>query len=156
MLLGLIVPARPLGASAIASRGIGLTAPDRPSTESAASGAAGATKNVLDWLRDFGTNADPSAFKGQPVDVTGFVYRDPRNGTDQFWVSRFAISCCVADATAIGMLVQTSQASTLKADSWVRVTGKLSVGEFAGEKVPVIVPDKIVPTDQPQNPYLYP
>ncbi|HEY3342565.1 MAG TPA: TIGR03943 family protein [Anaerolineae bacterium] len=156
MLLGLIVPARPLGASAVSSRGIGLNAPDRPGTAKGSQNAQSGPKNVLDWLRDFGSNADPASFKGQAVDVTGFVYRDPRNGTEQFWVSRFTISCCVADATAIGMLVQTAQAASLKNDSWVHVTGKLDVGEFAGEKVPMILPDKISPTDQPQNPYLYP
>jgi putative membrane protein len=156
MLLGLIVPARPLGASAISSRGIGLTAPDRPGTAKTLQNVQSGPKNVLDWLRDFSSNADPAAFKGQAVDVTGFVYRDPRNGANQFWVSRFTISCCVADATAIGLLAQTDQAASLKNDSWVHVTGKLDVGEFAGEKIPIIVPDKITPTDQPQNPYLYP
>ena len=156
VLLGLIVPARPLGASAVSNRGIGLNAPNRPGTTTVLQKASSGPKNVLDWLRDFGANADPAAFKGQSVDVIGFVYRDPRNGADQFWVSRFTISCCVADATAIGMLVQSEQAASLKNDSWVRVTGKLDVGEFAGEKAPVILPDKVTPTDQPDNPYLYP
>jgi putative membrane protein len=156
MLLGLIVPARPLGASAVSSRGIGLNAPDRPGTAKTLQNAQSGPRNVLDWLREFNTNADPAAFKGQAVDVTGFVYRDPRNGADQFWVSRFAISCCVADATAIGLLVQSAQAGSLKNDGWVHVTGKLDVGEFAGEKIPVILPDKITPIDPPQNPYLYP
>ena len=156
MLLGLLVPARPLGASAIANRGIGLTAPDRPGSATVAQRAVTGPRNVLDWLREFAGNADPVAFKGQAVDVVGFVYRDPRNSNEQFWVSRFTISCCVADASAIGLLVQTAQAADLKNDGWVQVTGKLDVGEFAGEKLAVIVPDKIVPVDQPQNPYLYP
>ena len=156
MLLGLIVPARPLGASAVSSRGIGLNAPDRPGTAKTLQNAQSGPRNVLDWLREFNMNADPATFKGRAVDVTGFVYRDPRNGADQFWVSRFTISCCVADATAIGLLVQNAQGGSLKNDSWVHVTGKLDVGEFAGEKIPVILPDKITPIDQPQNPYLYP
>jgi putative membrane protein len=156
MLLGLLVPARPLGASAITSRGIGLTAPDSPSSAVVAQRAITGPRNVLDWLREFSRNADPSAFSGQSVDVVGFVYRDTRNSSDQFWVSRFTISCCVADATAIGLLVQTAQAADLKNDSWVQVTGKLTVGEFAGENIPVITPDKIELVDQPDNPYLYP
>lgn len=156
MLLGLLVPARPLGATAVSSRGIGLSAPDRPGSVTQAQRAVTGPKNVLDWLREFTRNADPAAFSGEEVDVTGFVYRDPRNQADQFWVSRFTISCCVADASAIGLLVQTEQAAGLKNDSWVRVTGKLAVGEFAGEKIPVIAPAKIEPVDQPENPYLYP
>jgi uncharacterized repeat protein (TIGR03943 family) len=156
MLLGLLVPARPLGANAVSSRGIGLSAPDRPGSVTQAQRAVTGPKNVLDWLREFTRNGDPAAFNGQAVDVTGFVYRDPRTAGNQFWVSRFTITCCVADASAIGLLVQTDQAGTLKNDSWVRVTGKFALGEYAGEKIPVIMPEKIEPVDQPDNPYLYP
>lgn len=155
LVLGLFVPARPLGASAVNSRGIGLTAPQRAGSVTQAQRAVTGPKNVLDWLRDFSNNPDPQAFNGQAVDVVGFVYRDPRNGPDQVWVSRFAITCCVADASAVGLLVQTSDAASLKNDSWIHVTGKFLAGEFAGQKVPVIMPDKIEPTQQPENPYLY-
>ncbi len=156
LVLGLFVPARPLGASAVNSRGIGLTAPQRAGSVTQAQRAVTGPKNVLDWLRDFSNNPDPHAFDGQAVDVVGFVYRDPRNGAEQIWVSRFAITCCVADASAVGLLVQTSEAASLKNDSWIHVTGKLLAGEFAGQKVPVIMPDKIEPTQRPANPYLYP
>ena len=157
VVLGLLVPARPLGASAISSRGIGLSAPGSAGgNTTVAQRVSIGPKNILDWLREFSRQADPNAFAGQEVDLVGFVYRDPRNTADQFWVSRFTISCCVADATAIGLLVQTDQAASLKNDSWVRVTGKIGVGEFAGEKLPIILPDKIEPTEQPEHPYLYP
>ncbi len=156
MLLGLFVPARPLGASAVNSRGIGLSAPQRAGSVTTAQRAATGPKNILDWLNEFTKNPDPASFNGQVVDVIGFVYRDPRNGADQIWVSRFAISCCVADASALGLLVQTSAASTLTNDSWIHVTGKFKAGQFAGEGVPVIIPDKIEPAQQPENPYLYP
>lgn len=157
ILTGVLVPARPLGASAIASRGIGLSAPGAAGGNPVvAQRVAGGPKNILDWLREFSHQADPAAFAGQQVDVIGFVYRDPRNADDQFWVSRFAVSCCVADATAIGLLVQSDQAGSLTNDKWVRVTGRLGVGEFAGERLPVILPDMIEPTEQPEHPYLYP
>ena len=156
LLLGLLVPARPLGASAVNSRGIGLSAPQRAGSVSQAQRAVTGPKNILDWLRDFAQNPDPAAFNGQAVDVIGFVYRDPRNAAEQIWVSRFAITCCVADASAVGLLVQTGQAASFTNDSWIRVTGKLMAGQFAGESVPVIIPDKIEPAQQPQNPYLYP
>ena len=155
-LLGLLVPARPLGASAISSKGIGLIAPDAPQVTQVRRPVNG-TRNILDWLREFQHESDPaSTFKGQAVDVVGFVYRDGRSGENQFWVSRFAVSCCVADAAALGLLVQTDQAKSLKTDTWVRVTGKLSAAEFAGEKLPAIVPEKIEPVAQPDQPYLYP
>lgn len=157
ILMGALVPARPLGASAIASRGIGLSAPGSAGGNAiVAQRVATGPKNILDWLREFSREADPAAFSGQEVDVIGFVYRDPRNADDQFWVSRFTVSCCVADATAIGLLVESDQAGNLNNDSWVRVTGRLGVGEFAGERLPVILPDTIESTEQPEHPYLYP
>ena len=155
-LLGLLVPARPLSASAIESRGIGLSAPVRPGNTVQAQRVQNGPKSILDWLRDFSRTEDLSKFNGQQTDVIGFVYKDPRSKENEFWVSRFAISCCVADATALGLLVQTPQAQTLKADSWVRVTGKLQLGEFAGEKMPMVVAEKIEPVQQPNQPYLYP
>lgn len=156
ILTGVLVPARPLGASAIASRGIGLSAPGAAGGNPVVAQRATGPKNILDWLREFSRQADPAAFAGQQVDVIGFVYRDSRNTNDQFWVSRFAVSCCVADATAIGLLVQSDQAGNLTNDRWVRVTGRLGVGEFAGERLPVILPDMIEPVEQPEHPYLYP
>ena len=155
-LLGLLVPARPLSASAIESRGIGLSAPVRPGNTVQAQRVQNGPKSILDWLRDFSRTEDLAKFNGQQTDVIGFVYKDPRSKANEFWVSRFAISCCVADATALGLLVQTSDAQTLKADSWVRVTGKLQLGEFAGEKMPMVVAEKIEPAQQPNQPYLYP
>ena len=156
VVLGFFTPARPLGAGAIESRGIGLTAPERPGSVTQAERVATGPKNILDWLRDFSRDSDPAAFAGKEADVIGFVYRDPRSGENQFWVSRFTVSCCVADALAIGLLVQTDTAKSLQADSWVRVTGKFGVGDFAGEKIPVLVADKVEPTQQPSQPYLYP
>ncbi|NJM41676.1 MAG: TIGR03943 family protein [Anaerolineae bacterium] len=155
-LLGLLVPARPLSASAIESRGIGLSAPVRPGVTIQAVRPQNGPKSILDWLRDFSRTEDLAKFNGQQADVIGFVYRDPRSNENEFWVSRFAVSCCVADATALGLLVQTSEANTLKTDSWVRVTGKLQLGEFAGEKMPMLVAEKIEPAQQPNQPYLYP
>lgn len=152
---GLLIPARPLGAGAIASKGVGISAPGSANSTTLRRAQNG-PKNILDWLREFSTTDDPSTLSGQAVDVVGFVYRDARNSPSQFWVSRFTISCCVADASALGILTQIDPATDLKSDQWVRVTGKLGVTTFAGEKVPQILPDKIQPIPPPDQPYLYP
>jgi uncharacterized repeat protein (TIGR03943 family) len=156
-LLGILAPARPLGADAIGTRGIGLAAPSAPGAVTSLKRENTGPRNILDWLRDFSQDADPAAkFNGQTVDVIGFVYRDERVSARQFWVSRFAVSCCVADANALGLLVQSDKASGLKTDSWVRVTGKFSAGQFAGESLPVIDAIDIQPIAEPAQPYLYP
>jgi uncharacterized repeat protein (TIGR03943 family) len=153
VVLSLLVPAQPLGASAINNRGISVTAPEQSGGVRRMSAAP---QNILDWLREFSHVGDPRALDGREVDVTGFVYKDSRTKPDQFWVSRFVVSCCVADAAAVGMLVQTPDAERLAAGSWVRVIGKLKAGEFAGELLPIIIAERTEPIQQPAHPYLYP
>jgi uncharacterized repeat protein (TIGR03943 family) len=156
-LIGAVAPARLLGASAIKSRGIRL--------QSAPASAGGVTierastgpRTILDWLREFNTNGDPATRSGQQVDVIGFVYRDdPRFSDRQFVVSRFAVTCCVADASALGLIVETDELDAFKQDQWVRVVGRLSTGQFANETVPVIKAERIEAAEQPAEPYLYP
>ncbi|MCS7062286.1 MAG: TIGR03943 family protein [Anaerolineae bacterium] len=156
IVLGGVVPARPLGAGAAAAWGIAQVAPVPAGAAGTVDWTAGGPRTILDWLRAFSREADPATFVGQEVDVIGFVYRDPRNAADQFWVARFIISCCAADATAVGLLVHSNRASDFENDRWVRVVGRLSVGEFAGERLPIVLADTIQPTDQPAHPYLYP
>ncbi|MDW8292321.1 MAG: TIGR03943 family protein [Anaerolineae bacterium] len=151
---GLLVPPRPLGASAVEMRGIGAFAPERPA--SIARLASGEPSNILDWLRAFARESDPAAFAGRAVDVVGFVYKDPRAAKNEFWVARFMVSCCVADAAAVGLLVRSDQAPNLPADTWVRVVGRFGVGTFAGERVPLILAERVEPTAPPAQPYLYP
>jgi putative membrane protein len=89
--------------------------------------------------------------------LIGFVYRDIRfDGKPQFMVARFILSCCVADASAIGVTVQTSDAAKWDADSWVHITGKFTVQQIGGTATPVLVVDTIKPVEQPNQPYLYP
>jgi uncharacterized repeat protein (TIGR03943 family) len=155
-LVGFVAPARPLGASAISSRGIGLqSAPAGPGN--ALQRTTSGPKNILDWLRMISTVGDPTQLAGQQADVVGFVYRnDPRFKSNQFMISRFSVSCCVADAAALGLIVETDQLDQFKQDQWVRVVGRFKTGEFGNEKIPVITAEKIEPTEQPEQPYLYP
>lgn len=157
-IVGFAAPARPLGASAIAARGIGLqSAPGGPNSLAAMQRAADGPRNILDWLRLIGATADPADLAGQQVDVTGFVYKDdPRFVDGQFMVSRFTVSCCVADAAAIGLIVETKDLARFEQDSWVRVVGRFKVGEFAGEAIPLIAAETLEPVEQPSQPYLYP
>jgi putative membrane protein len=155
--LGLLIPARPLGSSAIANRGINTTAP------LAAGGAAPAQldlastdRNVLDWVRAFNYAQDPHTFAGQAADVIGFVYHDAGLEPDTFLVSRFAVTCCSADAAAIGLLVRWPGAAALENNTWVRVRGPMQVGAYASRPTPLIAAESLEGVDPPAQPYLYP
>lgn len=154
-LLGLLVPARPLGASAVAGRDLSLGAPARAGAVAVAP-RGGGSRTIIDWLIEMGRNPDPSALNGQSADVVGFVYRDARLAADQLYVARFTLSCCVADAAPVALLVQSSDAAALKNDAWIRVTGRFAAGAAGGTPAPVLVAERIDAVEPPAQPYLLP
>jgi putative membrane protein len=158
LVLGVLVPARSLGTSSLGSRGITMTSPF--SVQSSAGATAlerpSVQRTVLDWIRAFHAETDPTALNGEMVDLIGFVYHDPRLVTGQFLVGRYTVACCIADATAIGITVNWSAAAGLRDNDWVRVQGKLSSGQLDGKAVPVIDADQVIPIPEPDQPYLFP
>jgi uncharacterized repeat protein (TIGR03943 family) len=151
LLLGTLVPSQPLGASAIGG-GVSMDA---------VTGGTVTTftippldRNVLDWMRVFNASDDLSALNGQEADVIGFVYRDDTMADDVFLVTRFTISCCVADSVAVGLPTQWDDIPPL--DTWVRVRGRFELGTFQGEPKPILRPTSVEVVEQPAHPYLYP
>jgi uncharacterized repeat protein (TIGR03943 family) len=156
LVLGWLVPPQPLGAGAIGNREIGigtLSSVAAPGSNENMGLVAG-EKNIMDWLNEF-QHQDLSAYVGQEAHIIGFVYRDERFTADTFMVGRFILSCCVADAAPIGLVVQTADAAHFQTDQWVDVTGHFIVGTFAGVEMPILVADTIVETEPPPQPYLY-
>ena len=154
LVLGTLVPSRPLGASAV-DGSLMLTAANTTTTSTAFT-INPLDRNVLDWLRIFSSVGDYEEVTGSPADVIGFVYREPNFGEQRFMVARFTISCCVADASAIGVPVAWAETDSLPADTWVRVQGTFAVGDFRDDRVPVLQATSVEPVDQPEHPYLYP
>jgi putative membrane protein len=158
LIVGLVVPAKPLGAAAIGTSGVSNAYTSlQGSGNSTQLSVAATDRNVLDWIKAFNTSENVDEFTGQEADVIGLVYRDIRfKDTSQIMVARFIISCCVADASAIGVTVQSADAAKLAQDSWIHVKGKFQVQNIDGQKVPVLMAESIEPTNQPTQPYLYP
>lgn len=152
LLIGTLIPSRPLGADALSVNSISLTSASAAALEQV--NIPPEQRNVLDWLRAFGTSTDYAQFNGLPADLVGFVYDEPSFGDEIFMVARFTVSCCVADASGIGLPVIWSE--ELPLDQWVRVRGTLQVGDFRGDLVPLLRAEGIEIVDQPQHPYLYP
>jgi uncharacterized repeat protein (TIGR03943 family) len=153
--LGLLIPARPLGADAAANKGVTLAGPlaagdGRP----AQLAAAPDQRNVLEWIRLFNYETDLTPYLGETANVIGFVYEDTRLPAGHFLVARFTVSCCVADAFAIGMAVQWPE--QLPTNSWINVRGPVDMLTIDGQRVPLIRAESIDPVDPPDQPYLFP
>ena len=153
LLLAISIPSRPLGVEAV-NGGISLNpvGVDQASTFT----RHPLDRNILDWLREFGRASTPAALNGQPVDVIGFVYRQPDFADNEFMASRFTMSCCVADAYPIGMPVRFDSAQDFPTGAWVRVQGKLKASDFGDDFVPVVQASRIEIAAEPDQPYLYP
>lgn len=153
LVLGTLIPSKPLGSSAVDGN-ISLSA---VSVTSATTFTTDPMQwNVLDWLRAFNKSEDITSFNGKQADVIGFVYREATFGDNQFMIARFTVSCCVADASAIGVPVVWDKASDYTQDTWVEIKGTFQVGEFRGDTVPILNATSITQVEQPAHPYLYP
>lgn len=156
ILLGLLVKPQPLGANALDNRELNFSL-----TAAQSSGLrdstieTGGTRNILDWLYAFQRQQEPAFFNGEEVDVIGFVYRDERFGDNMFMVSRFTISCCVADANPIGLIVEWPDAPALVDNSWVQVNGTLLAQSFDNRTIPIVQATNVTITEAPAQPYLY-
>lgn len=157
LIIGIFAPQRSLSASAIQTRGMNTGATfmirsgatnaiDIPSTE----------RSVLDWIRAASEGGNGKLVEGQAADVTGFVYHDPRLSSSQFLVGRFSLACCVADAVAVGMVVNSPEATVLPDNQWVRVRGTVRLISLDGELLPVIEAAEILKVPEPAQPYLFP
>jgi len=151
LLLGTLIPSRPLGADAIQGVNMSVVAVDETLAPTDP-----ATWNVLDWLRSFNMNSDIHSFDGQAANVVGLVWRDANFAENQFMVARFTISCCVADASPIGLPVVFDDAQSYPTDTWVQVNGNFRVEDFRGSEFPVLYATSIEQIEEPEHPYLYP
>lgn len=157
LLFGWLAPTQPLGAAAIGNREINLggIASIAPPQGGGTVNLGPGDRNIIDWLSDFQRRGDPASFDGEEAHLIGFVYRDERFPDDTFMVARFTVSCCVADAAPIGLVVRWPEAAELPTDQWVEINGRFQAGDFNGQQVPILVAEEIVRIDPPRHPYLY-
>jgi uncharacterized repeat protein (TIGR03943 family) len=158
LFLGFVIPASPLGASAIPVKGIETTlALDASSDSEVLEFSLPADeRTILDWIRAFNYAADPVTLEGESADVIGFVYRDERLRDDEFLVGRFTLTCCVADAFAIGLVIQWPEAAELADNTWVRVKGSVRIDQEGGQKRMYVAADSVREIEPPDQPYLFP
>lgn len=157
LIMALLVPSRPLDGGAVANKGLNTA---RPLARADATSLKRAEKppeqrNILEWVRNFNYAADAAVYSGETADVTGFTYFDTRLPAGQFIVARYSISCCVADAMALGMVVQSKQ-PTPAGNAWIRVRGPVSLAKIGDQPMPLIQAASVETIAEPADPYLYP
>ncbi len=108
-------------------------------------------------LADLWRNA--RAYNGQRVRVDGMITRVPELtgeiGPDAGLLYRFMMTCCVADAIPVAVLLTGSIPKEWPDDTWVRADGTLALEEHNGRATIHLRIDRIVRIEPPKRPYLY-
>jgi uncharacterized repeat protein (TIGR03943 family) len=101
--------------------------------------------------RDAGLSRELGLKVGKPVKLVGFVSSIPE-GSRPFELSRFYITCCVADAVPVSVHVSPGTVPRLHAqrNDWLNVTGVLA----QGDREWIVRAVRVEQVDAPSNPYL--
>jgi len=155
--IGVLIPARPLTASAVQDKGITAAVPVTIAGKTGIQfGQAADARDILQWNGLFNSDTDPGSYLGQQANVIGFVYHDARLTDGQFLVARFALVCCPADAFAVVMVVNWPAGASLPTNQWVKVKGPVQSTHLNGQTLPLIQATSVQPVDPPAEAYLYP
>ena len=115
-------------------------------------------RSLVEWVRLLNFNPEPDTYKGQKVKVKGFVIHPPNITEQYFWIGRFIITCCAADAYPVGLPVKLPTGQTRTAfppDTWVEIEGETIVEELEGKRKLTIQALSLKPIPEPKNPYDY-
>lgn len=96
------------------------------------------------------------AYKGTPISLVGYVFKDSSFAPNQFVPARLLMVCCAADMQPTGLLCLYDGAPQLEANSWVHVDGVIDETSFEGETIPCIKAKSVTPTEAPAEAYVYP
>lgn len=93
-----------------------------------------------------------AARAGEQVDFVGFVTRYDDTPADELFLTRYVVTCCVADATIAQVRVVNVTPGAFEPNDWVEIRGTIYP---IGREVIVNASD-IAPVERPERPYLTP
>jgi len=92
--------------------------------------------------------------KSRRVIAEGMVAWD-KSDNNRFYLFRFVIWCCVADAQPIAALVECNEIERPRQTIWVRVEGLADIIKVGGETGVIIRKASAASIRAPKDPYLY-
>ena len=146
----LLLPPTSLGAYAVSRRSSFLSA---GVSSSATNLSGGQPLTLIDLASSVVTELDAEALAeraGEDVSFKGIVTRESGTAADEFYLTRFVVTCCVADATVARVLIVDAPPGKFEDGTWVEVEGTFyPLGDEA-----VVAARAIKEVPQPPNPYL--
>ena len=106
-------------------------------------------RSLTEWVRLLRSQPDPELVDGNPVNISGFVWR--QNNAPPL-IARLTVRCCLADATPAGLAVAWPETSEPKANQWLAIRGHMAVQLRNGNPMVVVVPTTIEEIERPERP----
>ncbi|MBO3662778.1 TIGR03943 family putative permease subunit [Microbacterium stercoris] len=146
----LVLPPAPLSAQLAMSRDTGAPPLFAGADEVLLAGADTSSFGVGEWASVFATAANPDAYVGTEIDLTGFV----APGDDgALRLGRLVVTHCVIDAQPAALpVVSPGWDRALAQGDWIRVQGTIATD---ADGALVIEPAALTPVDAPGDPYEY-
>lgn len=113
------------------------------------------TFGMQDWIGALSADPNPRDYLGKPIRLTGMVVHAPASVPAGYvMVLRYQVTCCIADARPVGLMVRDTSHGALHDNQWVSVVGKMGETKYQGQNMAVVEPTVMKPT-KAGNPYMY-
>ena len=106
-------------------------------------------RSLTEWVRLLRSQPDPQLVDGNPVNISGFVWTQPKGPP---LIARLTVRCCLADATPSGLEVAWPADANPKANQWLAIQGRMTIAERNGEPTAVVEPTAIKHIPRPKRP----
>lgn len=159
LLLALVFPPRGLASFSANERGpqlAGLTAVRGASAIKRVSLSVDTRQfSMQDWVGALSADPNPKDYAGKPIIVSGLLVHSSSSAPPGYiMVLRYLVTCCIADARPVGMIVKDTSHGALKDNAWVTVSGTMGATTYQGQQIAVVIPGTIRPSPA-QSPYIY-
>lgn len=91
-------------------------------------------KNYVDVIQNL--YCHPVDYIGKSIEITGFAYIDPT--THRVSIARYVISCCIADASAVGLAIDVGDENNLVAGHWYELQGTINTTSYKNDISPIL------------------
>ena len=107
--------------------------------------------NILKTVHD-----DVNSYIGKKICFTGYVYRLLDFKETEFVLARDMIISSDMQTLIVGFLCDSKNAKDFEDESWIELTGEITLGEYHGD-MPIIKVKEIKKIEKPENDiYVYP
>lgn len=111
--------------------------------------------SLQDWVGALSADPNPRDYLHKPIIVSGLVVHSNSSVPPGYvMVLRYLVTCCIADARPVGLVVKDITHGSVKDNQWVTVSGAMGEMSYQGQQLAVVEPTRITPT-RAGSPYIY-